>query len=67
VDHSYQTLEDPWDRITKAFALNIDLLKSFTITYIVIKRMQCNLDLLTDGVFSKALKHFKGTINDYPQ
>jgi hypothetical protein len=67
VDHSYETLEDPWDRVTNAFQLNIELLESFTITDTVLKRMQCNLDLLTDGVFSKALKHFKGPINDYPQ
>ena len=67
VDHSYETLEDPWERVTKAFALNIDLLKSFTITDTVLKRMQCNLDLLTDGVFRKALKHIKGPINDYQQ
>lgn len=67
VDHSYETLEDPWERVTKAFALNIDLLKSFTITDTVLKRMQCNLDLLTDGVFRKALQHIKGPINDYPQ
>ena len=68
VDHSYQTLENPWDRITKAFEANIDLLKSFTITDIVLQRMQYNLDLLTDGVFTKALKHLKGgPINDYSQ
>jgi len=67
VDHSYETLEDPWERVTKAFALNIDLLKSFTITDTILQRMQCNLDLLTDGVFRKALKHIKGPINDYQQ
>ena len=59
---SYETLEDPWDRITKAFDLNINLLKSFTITDTVLKRMQSNLDLLTDGVFRKALKHFEGIV-----
>ena len=62
VDHSYETLEDPWDRITQAFELNIDLLKSFTITDKILQRMQCNLDLLTDGVFRKALKHFEGIV-----
>ncbi len=60
VDHSYETLEDPWDRITKAFELNIDLLESFTVTDTILKRMQYNLDLLTDGVFRKALEHIKG-------
>ena len=69
VDHSYETLEDPWDRVTNAFHLNIELLESFTITDTVLKRMQCNLDLLTDGVFSKALNHLKkGPFNhDYQQ
>jgi len=62
VDHSYETLEDPWERVTKAFELNIDLLKSFSMTDNVLKRMQSNLDLLTDGVFRKALKHIKGPI-----
>ncbi len=60
VDHTYETLEDPWERVTKAFELNIDLLKSFTITDTVLRRMQSNLDLLTDGVFIKALKYIKG-------
>ncbi len=69
VDHSYETLEDPWDRVTNAFQLNIELLKSFIISDTILQRMQNNLDLLTNGVFRKALNHLKkGPFNhDYQQ
>jgi hypothetical protein len=70
VDHSYETLEDPWERIEKAFYLNINLLQNFTISNSIVERLQHNLDLLTSGVFDREVdKQLKGITryNDYQQ
>ena len=63
VDHSYETLEDPWERIEKAFYLNKDLLENFTMTNSILVRLQHNLDLLTSEVFDReAKKQLKGIV-----
>tara|TARA_B100001057_G_scaffold282613_1_gene282979 strand:+ start:7311 stop:8219 length:909 start_codon:yes stop_codon:yes gene_type:complete len=63
VDHSYETLEDPWERIEKAFYLNKDLLENFTMTNNILVRLQHNLDLLTSEVFDReAKKQLKGIV-----
>lgn len=63
VDHSYETLEDPWQRIEKAFYLNKDLLENFTMTNSILARLQHNLDLLTSEVFDReAKKQLKGIV-----
>ena len=63
VDHSYETLEDPWERIEKAFYLNIHLLENFAISNSIIERLQHNLDLLTSGVFDREVdKQLKGIV-----
>ena len=63
VDHSYETLEDPWERIEKAFYLNKDLLENFTMTNSILARLQHNLDLLTSEVFDReAKKQLKGIV-----
>ena len=56
VDHSYQSLEDPIERIDKSIELNLDLLSSFTMTPQILERLQHNLDLMLDGVFEKQLE-----------
>ena len=53
VDHSYQNLEDPWDRINKSIELNQDLLSSFKISPPILTRLKHNLDLMLNGVFEK--------------
>ena len=56
VDHSYQSLADPWDRINKSIELNQELLSSFTISSPILTRLQHNLDLMLDGVFEKEVE-----------
>ena len=56
IDHSYQSLEDPWDRINKSIQLNLELLSSFTISSQILARLQYNLDLMLDGVFGKEVE-----------
>jgi hypothetical protein len=53
VDHSYETLEDPWARVRQAVLLNLNLLRNFTITDAILTRLRCNLNLLQDGVFDR--------------
>ena len=62
VDHSYQSLEDPWDRINKSIQLNQELLSNFTISSPILTRLQHNLDLMISGVFQKEVeKQLHGT------
>lgn len=56
VDHSYQTLEDPLQRVRNSITLNKKLLSNFEITTSIIKRLQHNLDLITSGVFEKEVE-----------
>ena len=56
VDHSYQTLEDPLQRVRNSITLNKKLLSNFEITTSIIKRLQHNLDLMTSGVFEKEVE-----------
>lgn len=56
VDHSYQALEDPWQRVKKSISLNKRLLSNFEITTPIIKRLQHNLDLMISGVFEKEVE-----------
>jgi hypothetical protein len=55
VDHSYQDLEDPWDRCYYAIERNLHLLRDFeTIQKFVYDnkhRLQANLDLLETNTF----------------
>jgi len=62
VDHSYQALEDPWQRVKKSIWLNKSLLSNFKITTPIIKRLQHNFDLMIGGVFKKEVeKHLHET------
>ena len=56
VDHSYQALEDPWQRVRKSISLNKSLLSNFTITTPIITRLQHNFDLMISGVFEKEVE-----------
>jgi hypothetical protein len=56
VDHSYQALEDPWQRVEKSIYLNQDLLSNFTISPEILTRLEYNLDLLLSGVFKKQVE-----------
>ena len=56
VDHSYQNLEDPWDRINKSIELNQELLSSFKISTPILTRLEHNLDLMLNGVFEKEVR-----------
>jgi hypothetical protein len=60
VDHSYQTLTDPWDRCYHAIKLNIDLLKDYDRVKLLIKqnqhRLLNNLNLLKNNYFHDAAK-----------
>ena len=55
VDHSYQSLADPWDRCYYAIERNLNLLKDFdTVQKFVYNnkhRLQANLDLLKNNTF----------------
>jgi len=55
VDHSYQSLADPWDRCYYAIEQNLNLLKDFdTVQKFVYNnkhRLQANLDLLKTNTF----------------
>lgn len=57
VDHSYQSLADPWDRINRSIQLNQELLSSFTISSPILTRLQHNLDLMLDGVFEREVEN----------
>lgn len=62
VDHSYQALEDPWQRVRKSISLNKKLLSNFKLTTPIIKRLQHNFDLMISGVFVKEVeKHLHET------
>jgi hypothetical protein len=58
VDHSYQTLTDPWDRCYHAIKLNIDLLKDYDRVKLLIEqnqhRLLNNLNLLKNNYFHNA-------------
>lgn len=56
VDHSYENLADPWDRIHKSVELNQELLSSFTISSPILTRLQYNLDLMLNGVFEREVE-----------
>ncbi len=56
VDHSYQILEDPLQRVRNSITLNKKLLSNFEITTSIIKRLQHNLDLMVSGVFEKEVE-----------
>ena len=56
VDHSYQSLADPWDRVNKSIELNQELLSSFTISPPILTRLKHNLDLMLDGVFKEEVR-----------
>jgi len=56
VDHSYQSLDNPWDRINKSIELNQELLSSFTISPSILKRLEHNLDLMLNGVFEREVR-----------
>ena len=57
VDHSYQSLEDPWDRINKSIELNQELLSSFKISPSILTRLKNNLDLMLNGVFEQEVRN----------
>jgi hypothetical protein len=67
IDHSYQSLEDPWDRCYHAIADNIELLKNFEQANKFINdnqhRLQHNLNLIKENVF---LQQIKNTIQQQP-
>jgi len=66
VDHSYESMADPWDRAYYAVEKNLHLLKDTNITQEFIKnnhaRLQHNVDLIKDNVFQK---HMTKKINQY--
>jgi len=55
VDHSYQNLQDPWDRCYYAVEKNLNLLKDFDTVHKFVynnkHRLQANLDLLETNIF----------------
>jgi hypothetical protein len=57
IDHTYQCLADPQDRVEQAIRLNIDLLQDFNQTHAFVaqnqSRFQHNLDLLQNNYFSQ--------------
>lgn len=68
VDHSYQKLENPWDRVEKSIYLNQNLLTTFTMTDKILARLERNLELMLSGVFHKAVKkQIKGIEKLYQQ
>jgi hypothetical protein len=58
IDHSYQSLDDPYDRCYKAIELNLKLLKDFDKCKRIIEhnqlRFQHNLALVQSNVFQKS-------------
>ena len=58
IDHSYQSLDDPYDRCYKAIELNLKLLKDFdkcrTIVEDNYSRLMYNLKLLQSDIFKRA-------------
>ena len=56
VDHSYQTLENPLQRVKNSITLNKKLLSNFEITTSIFKRLQHNLNLMVSGVFEKEVE-----------
>ena len=61
IDHSYESLEEPWSRVTQAINLNLEVLKDFTMTESILKRLRYNLTLILDGVFDREVnKQLKG-------
>jgi hypothetical protein len=57
VDHSYEHMVDPWDRVYHAVEKNLHLLKNIKVTQEFIKnnhaRLQHNVDLINSNVFQK--------------
>jgi len=57
VDHSYEHMEDPWDRVYYAVEKNLHLLKDTKVTQEFIKRnharLQHNMHLINSNVFQK--------------
>ena len=63
VDHSYQDLEDPFDRCYHAIECNLNLLRDFDLVHEFIQnnksRFQHNLNLLKNNVFQKTVDQVK--------
>jgi hypothetical protein len=59
VDHSYQTLTDPAQRVQQAIVRNIDLLKNGTTP--TVDRLKHNLDLLKENNFQQQVNSLIGT------
>jgi len=68
VDHSYQDLQDPWDRCYYAIERNVNLLRDFdTIQKFVYNnkhRLQANLELLETNIFISKIKEM---VNHQPK
>ena len=63
VDHSYQDLEDPFDRCYHAIERNLNLLRDFDLAHKFIQnnksRFEHNLNLLKNNVFQKTVDQVK--------
>ena len=57
IDHSYQALPDPKDRVDRAIQLNLELLQDFDRSYDIVaqchRRLQHNLGLLQSNYFGQ--------------
>jgi hypothetical protein len=66
VDHGYEHMEDPWDRVYHAVEKNLHLLKDIKVTQQFLKnnhdRLQHNVDLINSNVFQK---HITDKIEKY--
>lgn len=61
VNHDYQTISDPWDRVEKAIYLNVNILQDFTVNDSILSRLRHNYDLMISGVFKNEVqKQLKG-------
>ena len=63
VDHSYQDLDDPFDRCYHAIECNLNLLRDFDLVHEFIQnnksRFEHNLNLLKNNVFQKTVDQVK--------
>lgn len=68
LDHSYSTLNDPWQRLEQAIDKNINILNNFNqacnFIQLNIHRLQHNVNLIEQNVF---LKLVKAQIDRYPE
>jgi len=68
IDHSYQTLDDPWDRCYYAIKHNLELLKDFGRARLLIEknqhRLRKNVELLETNPF---LLEIKKKVETYPE